>query len=88
MKVIVRSIDNHTTYIYAVRQLLEITDTHTLPPLKNAIFSAQYFSIFEHLSMNGHVLRLQIEEQPPIWRVVVTILIKQSRTADKGWSPG
>jgi len=33
-----------------------------------------------------HVLRLQMEEQPPILRVVVNILNKQSRTADKGWS--
>ena len=27
-----------------------------------------------------------MEEQPPIWRVAVNILNKQSRTADKGWS--
>jgi hypothetical protein len=30
-----------------------------------------------------HVLRLGIEKQPPIWRVAVNILNKQSRTADK-----
>ena len=33
-----------------------------------------------------HVLRLRMEEQPPIWRVAVNILNKQSRTADEGWS--
>ena len=27
-----------------------------------------------------------MEERPPIWRVAVNILHKQSRTADKGWS--
>ena len=31
-------------------------------------------------------LRLQTEERPPIWRVAVNILNRQSRTADKGWS--
>jgi hypothetical protein len=32
------------------------------------------------------VLRLRMEERPPIWRVAANILNKQSRTADKGWS--
>jgi hypothetical protein len=32
------------------------------------------------------VLRLRMEERPPIWRVTVNILNKQQRTADKGWS--
>ena len=32
------------------------------------------------------VLRLPIEERPPIWRVAANILNKQSRTADEGWS--
>ena len=32
------------------------------------------------------VLRLRMEEQPPIWRVAANKLNKQSRTADKGWS--
>ena len=33
-----------------------------------------------------HVLRLRMEERPPIGRVAANILNKQSRTADKGWS--
>jgi len=32
------------------------------------------------------VLRLRIEERPPIRRVAANILNKQSRTADEGWS--
>jgi hypothetical protein len=32
------------------------------------------------------VLRLRMEEWPPIWRVAANILNKQPRTADKGWS--
>ena len=32
------------------------------------------------------VLRLRMEERPPIWRVAAIKLNKQSRTADKGWS--
>ena len=34
------------------------------------------------------VLRLQMEEWPPIWRVAANVLNKQSRTADKRWSSG
>jgi len=32
-----------------------------------------------------HVLRLWMEKWPPIWKVGVNILNKQSRTADKEW---
>jgi hypothetical protein len=32
------------------------------------------------------VLRLRMEELPPVWRVAVNILNKQWRTVDKGWS--
>jgi hypothetical protein len=32
-----------------------------------------------------HVLRLRMEERPPMWRVTANILNKQSQTADKGW---
>jgi hypothetical protein len=32
------------------------------------------------------VLRLRIEERPPIWRVAVNKLNKQPRAADEGWS--
>ena len=32
------------------------------------------------------VLRLRMEERPPIRRVAANKLNKQSRTADKGWS--
>jgi len=32
------------------------------------------------------VLRLHMDESPPIWRVAANILHKQSRTADKKWS--
>ena len=32
------------------------------------------------------VLRLRMEERPPIWRVAASKLNKQSRTADKVWS--
>ena len=32
------------------------------------------------------VLRLRLEERPPMWKVAANILNKQSRTADKRWS--
>ena len=31
------------------------------------------------------ILRLRMEEHPPIWRVAANILNRQSLTADKGW---
>jgi len=31
------------------------------------------------------VLRLRMEERPPIWRVAVNKLNKQPRTGDEGW---
>ena len=33
------------------------------------------------------ILKLWMEERPPIWRVAANILTKQPRTADKGWPP-
>jgi len=39
------------------------------------------------LTMARRVLRLQMEEQPPIWRVTANVLNKQLRTADKGVVP-
>jgi hypothetical protein len=38
------------------------------------------------VTMAWYVLRLQMEEWAPIWRVAVNILNKQSWTADKRWS--
>jgi hypothetical protein len=32
------------------------------------------------------ILRLRMEERPPIWRVAANKLNEQSRTADEGWS--
>jgi len=39
------------------------------------------------VTTSGHILRLWIKEWPPMWRVAANILNKQSRTADRGWSP-
>jgi hypothetical protein len=38
------------------------------------------------VTMKLRVLRLRMEERPPIWRGSANILKKQTRTADKGWS--
>ena len=38
------------------------------------------------VTMAWRVLRLRMEERPPIWRVAANKLNKQSRTADEGWS--
>ena len=39
------------------------------------------------VTTSWRVLRLQMEEQPPIWRVAANKLNKQSRTADKEGPP-
>ena len=39
-----------------------------------------------HVTTAWRVLRLRIEERPPILRVTENKLNKQSWTADKGWS--
>jgi len=38
------------------------------------------------VTMAWCILRLQMEEQPPIWSVGANILNKQMQTAHKGWS--
>jgi hypothetical protein len=38
------------------------------------------------VTMAWRVLRLRLEEQPPVWMVAVNILNMQSQRADKGWS--
>ena len=42
--------------------------------------------VYVFVTMAWRVLRLRMEEWPPIWRVAVNKLNKQSRTADEGWS--
>jgi len=39
-----------------------------------------------HVTTAWCVLKLRMEERPPIWRVAANILNKQLRTAYKGWS--
>jgi len=36
--------------------------------------------------MAWHILRLQMEERPPIWRAAENILNKQPQKANDGWS--
>ena len=36
--------------------------------------------------MAWHILKLWMEERPPVWRVAANMLNKQSWTSDKGWS--
>jgi len=38
------------------------------------------------VTMAWCIVRLQMEEWPPVWRVATNILKKQSWTVDKGWS--
>jgi hypothetical protein len=42
---------------------------------------------WESVTTAWRVLRLQVEEErPQMWMIVATVLHKQSRTADKGFS--
>ena len=60
---------------YAVRCVGK-QSAHLLEPLVKQVW----------VTTAWRVLRLQMEERPPIWRVAANKLNKQSRTADKGWS--
>jgi hypothetical protein len=42
--------------------------------------------VFWSVTTAWRVLRLRMEERPPIWRVAVNKFNKQPRTADEGWS--
>jgi hypothetical protein len=43
-------------------------------------------SLWVPVTTAWRVLRLRMEERPPIWRVAVNKLNRQPRTADEGWS--
>jgi len=52
-------------------------------------FHGTYYLIYDKwvpVTTAWCVLRLWMEEPPPIWRVAVNILNKLLQTADKGWS--
>ena len=57
--------------------------------VKKVVFILTTFLSYDKwvpVTTTWRVLRLQMEERPPIWRVAVSILNKHSQTADKGWS--
>ena len=73
------------------RRSAVIAIRNTFPQLTRK--SSPFVQHFQHSSapdklvpvtMTWRVLRLRMEERPPIWRVAANILNKQSRTADKG----
>ena len=45
-----------------------------------------YSDKYVHVTTAWRVLRLRMEERPPVWRVAAIVLNKQSRIFDKGWS--
>jgi len=51
-------------------------------------FSAKRIRKWVPVTTAWRVLKLRVEEPPPIWRVAANGLNKQSRTVDKGWSSG
>ena len=56
-------------------------------PIPHACYMPIPFAISGvHVTMAWRVLRLRMEERPPILRLAANILTKQSRTADEGWS--
>ena len=50
------------------------------------VLSTQLHDKWVPVTTAWRVLRLRMEERPPIWRVAVNILNKQLQTADEGWS--
>ena len=76
--------------------LLEITVMMDIkcPPVKNDLLfmlllfirGKNYRDKRGPVTMAWHILRLQMEERPPIWSVAANIMNKLSQTADKGRS--
>ena len=56
---------------------------------KTITWAVRSFRYVQHkwVIMTWRVLRLRMEERPPIWRVAANILNKQSRTAERGGLP-
>jgi len=50
----------------------------------NFVIMTLYVLCWVPVTTARRVLKLRIEERPPIWRVAANILNKQSRTADEG----
>ena len=63
----------------AYPQLLHLTDMYQL-------YVSAIHDKWVPVTAAWRVLRLWMEERPPIWRVAANKLNKQSRTAEEGWS--
>jgi hypothetical protein len=72
----------HTRFLDIIRPLCTFTNWQWF----STGFTLNHVIAWVPVTTAWHVLRLRAEEWPPIWRVAVNILNKQSRTADKGWS--
>ena len=59
-------------------------DVQTNPKYLGLLF--KYCVKWVPVTTAWRVLRLRMEERPPVWRVAANKLNKQSRTADKWWS--
>jgi hypothetical protein len=66
---------------------------YTMPPKKRVktvefvLCSGGYVcDKWVHVTTAWCILKLRMEERPPIWRVAANILNRQLRTADKWWS--
>ena len=78
--------------------MLVVTKVHSADPKGSMTISQRihgYISLVAVLKFTDFlvkgimlccILRLRMEERPPIWRIAANKLNKQSRTADKGWS--
>jgi len=57
-----------------------------VPPIFFSFFTVLYLvrDKWVAVTIAWRVLRLRMEERPPIWTVTANMLKKQSRTADKG----
>ena len=66
-----------------IRNMLEVIKMFSC-----LLYLCMYFKLCQWVPVTTvwHVLRLRIEERPPIRRVAANKLNKQSRTVDEGWS--
>jgi hypothetical protein len=68
-------------------QLKDTNSCRTLPLLKISQCLLIFHDKWVPVARAWRVLRLRMEERPPIWRVAANILNKQSRTETRGGPP-
>ena len=78
--------DSHLTLWMSFHCCQQSSNKVTLPCNKSLYFILLYVSLWVRVTTVWCVIRLRMEERPPIWRVAANILNKQSADSRQGVS--